>query len=64
MNTVDDAYWKRVDAMTIAERVSRAEDLFAWARGFIERQILEECGPLGKESLKWEVASRQCGVSG
>jgi len=61
-NTVDFEYWKRVDAMTIAERVQRAEDLLAWARGFIARQILEERGPLSPERLKWEVALRQYGA--
>ena len=61
-NTIDLEYWKRVDAMTIAERVQRAGDFLAWARGFIARQILEERGPLSAERLKWEVALRQYGA--
>ena len=62
IDTVELEYRKRIDAMTIAERVHRAEDLLAWARGFIARQILEERGPLGPERLKWEVALRQYGA--
>jgi hypothetical protein len=62
MDTVDHEYWKRIDAMTIAERVSRAERLLDWARGFIARQILAERGPLSAERLKWEVALRQYGT--
>jgi hypothetical protein len=62
INTVEFEYRKRIDAMTIAERVRRAEELLAWARGFIARQILKERGPLSKEQLKWEVALRQYGA--
>ncbi len=62
MGTVDFEYRKRIDAMTIAERVQRAEDLLAWARGFIARKIVEERGPLSRERLKWEVALRQYGA--
>jgi hypothetical protein len=62
VGTVEFEYRKRVDAMTIAERVRRAEDLLAWTRGFIARQILEERGPLSDERLKWEVALRQYGA--
>jgi hypothetical protein len=62
MGTVEFEYRKLVDAMTIAERVRRAEDLLAWTRGFIARQILEERGPLRAEPLKWEVALRQYGA--
>jgi hypothetical protein len=62
MGPVEFEYRTRIDAMTIAERVRRAEDLLAWARGFIARQILEERGPLSKERLKWEVALRQYGA--
>ena len=37
-NTVEFEHRKLVEAMTIAERVQRAEDLLAWARGFVARQ--------------------------
>jgi hypothetical protein len=62
VETVELEYRKRIDAMTIAERVRRAEDLLAWTRGFLARQILKERGPLSDERLKWEVALRQYGA--
>jgi hypothetical protein len=62
VGTVEFEYRKRIDAMTIAERVRRAEDLLAWTRGFLARQILKERGPLSDERLKWEVALRQYGA--
>jgi len=62
LGTVEFEYRKRIDALTIAERVRRAEDLLAWTRGFLARQILEERGPLSSERLKWEVALRQYGA--
>jgi hypothetical protein len=62
VGTVEFEYRKRIDAMTIAQRVRRAEDLLAWTRGFLARQILKERGPLSDERLKWEVALRQYGA--
>lgn len=54
-------YRERIDRMTIAERVQRAAELFAWSRGFVQRQILSENGTLSGDRLKWEVALRQYG---
>jgi hypothetical protein len=62
VNTVDVEYRKRIDAMTICERVQRAEQMLAWARGFVARRIVAEQGPLSEERLKWEVALRQYGA--
>jgi hypothetical protein len=62
MGTVELEYRKRIDAMTVAERVQRAEELLAWTRGFVARQILDERGPFSTERLKWEVALRQYGA--
>lgn len=62
VNTVDVLYRKRIDAMTISERVQRAAEMLAWARGFLARQILAERGSLSEERLKWEVALRQYGA--
>ena len=62
VNTVELEYRKRIDAMTIAQRVERSAALLAWARGFIARQILAEQGALSQERLKWEVALRQYGA--
>jgi hypothetical protein len=55
-------YRRRIDAMSIGERVRRAAELYAWSRGFVARQILAEQGPLSAERLKWEVALRQYGA--
>jgi hypothetical protein len=59
---VEALYRERIDRMTIAERVQRAEALFAWSRGFIARQVVAEHGALPNERLKWEVALRQYGA--
>jgi hypothetical protein len=48
--------------MTIAERVQRASELFAWSRGFVARQVVAEREALSNERLKWEVALRQYGA--
>ena len=61
-NSVEFEYRRRIDAMTIAERVQRAADLLAWRRGFIARQILAERGSLSQERLEWEVALRRYGA--
>jgi len=55
-------YRERIDRMTIAERVQRAAELFAWSRGFVARQVVAESGALSNERLKWEVALRQYGA--
>ena len=60
--TVESEYRKRIDAMTIAQRVQRAMEMLAWARGFVARQVLAERGSLPEERLKWEVALRQYGA--
>jgi len=60
--SVESEYRKRIDAMTIAQRVQRAAEMLAWARGFVARQVLAELGSLPEERLKWEVALRQYGA--
>lgn len=60
--TVEIEYRKRIDAMTIAQRVQRAVEMLAWARGFVARQVLAERGSLPEARLKWEVALRQYGA--
>lgn len=60
--SVEAEYRARIDSMTISERVQRAGELLAWARGFVGRQILAERGPLSDERLKWEIALRQYGA--
>ena len=60
--SVESEYRKRIDAMTIAQRVQRAAEMLAWARGFVARQVLAELGSVPEERLKWEVALRQYGA--
>lgn len=60
--TVEIEYSKRIDAMTIAQRVQRAMEMLVWARGFVARQVHAERGSLPVERLKWEVALRQYGA--
>ena len=37
--SIEALYRERIDRMTIAERVQRAAELFAWSRGFVARQV-------------------------
>jgi hypothetical protein len=62
VNRIELEYRRRIDSMTIGERIQRAEALLSWARGFVARQILAERGPLSDDRLKWEVALRQYGA--
>ena len=55
-------YRTRIDAMSVVERVRRAEALFDWSRDYIARSILAARGPLPEDRLKWEVALRQYGA--
>jgi hypothetical protein len=56
------AYRARVDAMSIVERVRRAEELFNWSRDYVARSILAARGPMSDDDLKWEVALRMYGA--
>ena len=62
VNPIEVEYRKRIDGMTISQRIERAAELFAWSRGFVARQILAEHGPISEDRLKWEVALRQYGA--
>jgi len=42
-------------------RVARAAAMLLWARGFVARQIVAECGAMSDNRLKWEVAMRMYG---
>ena len=50
-----------VDAMTVAERVRRAEALFRWSRDYLARSIHVTQGPMSEACLKRQVALRQYG---
>lgn len=59
--SVQDAYRELVDAMSVAERIRRAETFFNWSRDYIARSIVASRGPIPDDDLKWEVALRQYG---
>jgi hypothetical protein len=55
-------YRIRVDAMSVVERVRRAEALFRWSRDYLARSILSAQGPMSDDLLKQKVALRQYGA--
>ena len=58
---VENEYSRLVDAMTVAERVRRAEALFRWSRDYLARSIRATQGPMSEDRLKREVTLRQYG---
>ena len=58
---VENEYSRLVDAMTVAERVRRAEALFRWSRDYLARSIRGTHGQMSEARLKREVALRQYG---
>jgi len=58
---VENEYRLLIDAMTVAERVRRAEALLRWSRDYLARSILVTQGPMSEARLKREVALRQYG---
>jgi hypothetical protein len=59
--TIEREYRARVDAMSVVERVRRAEALFNWSRDYLARSIAAARGPMSDDDLRWEVALRQYG---
>ena len=55
-------YRARIDAMTPAERIRRAEALFNWSRDYLTRSILADRGPLSESELRLEVLTRLYGA--
>lgn len=55
-------YRARIDAMSVVERIRRAEALFDWSRDYLARSILAERGPMSDDDLKLEIAVRQYGA--
>jgi hypothetical protein len=55
-------YRDRIRAMSVAERIQRAEVFFGWSRDYLARSIVAAQGPMSDEDLKWEVARRQYGA--
>jgi hypothetical protein len=61
---IEARFRKVQDALPVHARVARAEAMFVWARGLIERDILATSGPLSAERLRWETAMRLYGSDG
>lgn len=58
---VEQAYHRRIDAMSPAEKVARSAAMFEWVRDQFARQIVSQKGEMGEEMLKWHVALRLYG---
>ena len=58
---VENEYRLLIDAMSVAERVRRAEALFRWSRDYLARSIRATQGPMSEARLKQKVALRQYG---
>jgi len=58
---VENEYRLLIDAMSVAERVRRAEALFRWSRDYLARSIRATKGPMSEARLKREIALRQYG---
>ena len=62
MMDLEAEYRARIAAMSVVERVRRAEALFRWARDYQARSILAAEGPLSGDQLKRAVALRLYGA--
>lgn len=58
---VEREYRARIDAMSVVERIRRAEALFNWSRDYLARSIVATRESLSDDDLKWEIALRQYG---
>jgi hypothetical protein len=59
---VELAYRERLDAMSVAERIRRAEALFSWSRDYVVRSIVAARGKVSDGEVKCELALRQYGA--
>ncbi len=59
---IESEYRARIDAMSVVERIRRAEALFSWSQSYLARSIVASQGPMSDDDLKWEVALRQYGT--
>ena len=53
---VDVEYQRRVDAMSIKEKIERSAAMLAWTRQQIAARIRKQFPELTDEQLKWHVA--------
>ncbi len=58
MNSIEQEYQSRIDALPGKERIARSLALLAWSRQMLARRIIAERGEISEERLKWEVALR------
>lgn len=61
MSDVQQRYDDLIDEMPILVKVARAEEMFAWSRDWIMRQVLAEKGPMSEERLRLEIAMKMYG---
>ncbi len=53
---IDIEYQRRIDAMSIAEKVERSAAMLAWTRQQIASRIRQQLPHLTDEELRWHVA--------
>lgn len=58
---IEAQYQSAIDAMTPAQRVAKAQEMFNWAREFLGRQIRKEHPEASIERVKLLVALRMYG---
>lgn len=58
---IEERYRAEIDRLSPRERIARGMAMFDWARGWLERQIVAERGPMPPDRLRWEVALRLYG---
>lgn len=61
MSIVEQEYQRRMQSLSVKERVARSQAMFNWTREMLARQIQKEKGPMSTERLRWEVALRMYG---
>lgn len=58
---IEGEYRDRIEAMSVVDRIRRADALFRWSRDYLSRSILAARGPLSERELARELAVRQYG---
>ena len=60
--SIESEYRELIEAMSVAERIRRAEVFFNWSQNYLARSIVAAQGPMSDDDLKWEIALRQYGT--
>ena len=58
MAEIDQEYQRRIDALSVKERIAKSMEMLSWTRQTLARQIRKENGSISDERLKLEVALR------